>query len=309
MKKKWEDDNGNIHEGPFCGSKNEFDVIDCSLCGFKHVIPIPSEDFLNNYYKKEFIKNRPAGNFDRVEEDNEWWKISYNELYDFFEKYKESDKRNILDVGSGLGYFLKCGKDRGWVVTGIEPSIDSYNYSKNLEISVKNEYLDKNNFKNFGTFDVINMNMVIEHLPDPGGIIEIAKEMLNKKGLLCISSPNDFNPLQEAFIQESSKEKWWISPPEHINYFDFDSIKRLLTSKGFKIVEQTTSFPLELFLLMGDDYIGNRDLGREMHLKRVALEKNLYRNGFENIRRDLYTKLSDIGLGREFCVVAQLDEG
>lgn len=53
-----------------------------------------------------------------------------------------------------------------------------------------------------------------------------------------------------------------MSPPEHINYFNFESITRLLERNGFSIIEITSTFPLELFLLMGDNYIGNNEIGK-----------------------------------------------
>jgi 2-polyprenyl-3-methyl-5-hydroxy-6-metoxy-1,4-benzoquinol methylase len=305
--KRWIDEDGNPHQGELIESSKGFDVIECVECGFKHIIPIPTEEFLEDYYKKDFVKNRPKGFYKILEEDYPWQKIFYEEKYALFEKYIHHKNRTILDVGSGLGFFLKTGKERGWDVLGIEPSLESVEYSTKHGIEVKNAYLNKDNYSSFGKFDVIHMHEVIEHLPDPAGIIEIAKKMLNPGGIICLVSPNEFNPLQEAFISNSNIAKWWVAPPEHINYFDFSSIQKLLKNNDFEVIEQTATFPLELFLHMGDNYIGNRDVGRVIHNKRVNIETNLHRAGYEEFRRELNKKFSELGIGREFVVIAKVN--
>lgn len=312
MNKKWEDSKGMVHSGLCLGTKDEYDVIECSSCGFKHVIPIPTDEFLSEYYKNDFIKKRldkvsSAKFYKKMEEDVPWWEIFYNEKYDLFEKYIVKKRKSILDIGSGLGFFLKCGKDRGWKTLGVEPSSESYNYSKKLGLDIANQYLNEKNYQEIGKFDVVHMHEVIEHLPDPVSMIKLGKNMLNDGGLICIISPNDFNPLQKVYVKSSGEKKWWISPPEHINYFDFSSIRKLLEGEGFSIIEQTSTFPLELFLLMGDNYIGNHELGDKIHSKRKYFEMKMFNTSNEEIRRNLYQDFSKLGLGREFMIIAKLN--
>ena len=306
MKKEWIDNLRTNHSGEVFGIKDEYSVIDCEKCGFKHVIPIPSEEFLNDYYTKYFVKNRPGKFYKKMEQDVPWLQIMYSEKYDLFEKHLPKSRRSILDVGCGLGYFLKTGIDRGWQTFGVEASIESATYARKFGIEILNEYLNDSNYLKLGQYDVIHMHEVLEHLPNPIEMINVVKKMLNPGGFICIVSPNDFNPLQEAFIANYKYTKWWISPPEHINYFNFTSIRNLLTKQDFKIIEQTATFPLEIFLLMGDNYIGNSEIGKTIHKKRVNFESNLYNNGYENIRRDLYHKFSEMEIGREFCIIGKL---
>jgi len=63
---------------------------------------------------------------------------------------------------------------------------------------------------------------------------------------------------------------------------------------------------MELFLLVRDNYIGNHNMGRKMHRQRKIFKQNLYKSGNEILRRELYNKLTDPGLGREFVIVAKL---
>lgn len=303
----WVGSDGVVHKGEFLGSKDEFQVIDCETCGFKHIIPIPTKHFLQTYYQKHWVDNRPAEFYKKVESDFEWQKQFYDEKYDVFDKYCQGDTKKIIDIGSGLGLFLKVGKERGWETLGIEPSVESYEYAKRHGIGLENAFFNEENYLSFGTFDVVHMHEVIEHISDPIMMIKMAREILNPGGILCIVSPNEFNPLQNAYVETSGSEKWWISPPEHINYFDFDSITNILGNNGFDIVERTSTFPLELFLLMGDEYVGNDKLGKEIHKKRVNFEKNLSCSESQNLRRNLYKKFAELGLGREFVLFGKKD--
>ncbi len=293
------------HEGTCLGSKDEFQVIDCEVCGFKHIIPIPTEDYLKAYYQDHWVENRPAEFYEKLESDFDWHREFYNEKYDVFERYLEGKKKRILDIGSGLGFFLKVGKERGWETLGVEPSRESCDYARKHGIGLENAFFNKQNYLSFGTFDVVHLHEVIEHILDPVAMIDMAREILKPGGILCIVSPNEFNQLQNAYVTSSGLSKWWISPPEHINYFDFSTITSLLDTHGFDVVERTATFPLELFLLMGDEYVGNDKIGKEIHQKRVNFEANL--SGLENrdLRRDLYRKFAELGLGREFVVFAK----
>lgn len=107
MKRFIDPQTGLEHYGIKVYSKNEYDITDCDFCGFKHTIPIPTEEFLSEYYKKQFVKNRPIGFFKKMKEDASWWKIVYDEKFDLFERYIDKDKRTILDIGSGLGFFFE----------------------------------------------------------------------------------------------------------------------------------------------------------------------------------------------------------
>ena len=85
---------------------------------------------------------------------------------------------------------------------------------------------------------------------------------------------------------------WWIAPPHHLNYFDFDSLEALLVRLGLRPVERLTSFPMEAFLLMGDDYVADPALGRACHAKRMNFDLAFEAAGIGEVRRRLYGALA-----------------
>jgi hypothetical protein len=122
--------------------------------------------------------------------------------------------------------------------------------------------------------------------------------------VLCINVPNDFSPFQIAGRAATSADEWWIAPPYHLNYFDFESAAGLLERLGLDIVERTTSFPMEAFLMMGDDYTRDRELGRACHKKRKRFDLALEAAGLKETRRAFYRALANSGMGREVVLIA-----
>jgi len=296
---------GIKHQGLVIDSKDSFDIIECETCGFKHIIPIPTSEKLDKLYREKFYSSEKPKYFKNAEEDLEWWNTAYSNYYQLFEKYCPKASRRLLEIGSGPGYFLKRGKEMGWDVLGFEPSKQAREYSIKLGVKVVNDFFTTESANKYGKFDVVYMNTVIEHLPDPISLIKDAKKVLKPQGIICIITPNDYNPLQNILRNNLGFEPWWIAPPQHINYFDFKSIKKLLKKMGFTILESLGTFPMELFLLSGDNYIGNPTMGRKCHLKRKTFEKNMYKCDREQSNK-IYKFLSKQGIGREFIVIGRI---
>ncbi len=295
----------NGHKGPVLGSANGFEVIQCETHGFSHIIPIPTTEELVDAYKHDYYSAEKPLYIQRYREDMEWWNMVYAERYETLEAHLPSSRRRLLDVGSGPGLFLEHGRQRGWQVRGIEPSVQAAEHSQQQGLDVANVFLSAENAASFGTFDAINLSEVLEHIPDAAGFLKVIHGMLDPGGMVVIAVPNDFNPLQEAAVATQPLKQWWVAPPHHINYFNHTSLASLLESLGYEVVHQESTFPIELFLLMGDLYVGDDTLGRTCHGKRKLFELNMQRAGMGDLKRKLYQKLAELNIGREVVIFAR----
>lgn len=293
------------HYGLHLHSINNFDVIFCKKCSFKHIIPLPSKRELEEIYQHEYYTQEKPLYLKRYREDLEWWDAVYEDRYDDFEKLLPDNRRRILDVGSGPGYFLLHGKKRGWEVLGIEPSEVAAAHSKALGVSIIEGFLDDGIAKELGSFDVINFGEVLEHIPDPKKLLDIANNLLLPSGLISVIVPNDYNPFQSSLISACEYKPWWVSPPHHINYFDFESLSLLLSSCGFDEVLREATFPIDIFLLMGENYINHDEQGRRCHSRRKSFEQNLKKSGLNHLKRELYKKFASLNIGREVYIVGK----
>lgn len=292
------------HHGDVLDSVGGFDVIDCESCGFKHIVPIPTPEQLDEVYRKEYYSSEKPLYFERAREDADWWDSVYADRYDTLEESLPPERRRLLDVGSGPGSFLLHGKRRGWQTLGVEPSCQAAEYSASLGLDVVEGFLTGELAPELGTFDAINANQVFEHLPDPRGMVRLLYDMLAPGGVLCICVPNDYNPFQATLRDACDYAPWWVAPPHHINYFDGDSLGMLLSAAGFDVVRREATFPIDLFLLMGESYVGDDELGRRCHARRKAFELNLVQGGRNDLKRKLYSSLAELGVGREVVLYA-----
>jgi hypothetical protein len=65
------------HRGKTIDRVSGVKVIDCTACGFKHVVPFPSEEKLKELYEKEFYEHDKPNYFSETREDKEWWMATY----------------------------------------------------------------------------------------------------------------------------------------------------------------------------------------------------------------------------------------
>jgi len=298
--KGWEN-----HEGEVVASDNGFDVIDCQLCGFKHIIHIPTVEELEKVYQHDYYQQEKPLYLERYREDIDWWDRVYTHRYEILEQHLSAQSRCLLDIGSGPGFFLLNGKKRDWQVKGIEPSVQAVEHSRDLGLEVAPGFFSDKTASELGVFDAINMSLVLEHIPDPAEFLKLIHHQLNDNGLVCIVVPNDFNPFQLVLRDDLGFKPWWVAPPHHVNYFDFDSLSGLLERCNFEVVHKESTFPIDMFLLMGDNYIGNDEVGRDCHRKRMSFEKAMNLGGSSRVLTDLYSALAQEGIGREVVIFAR----
>ena len=74
ISKKWQG-----HEGTVMVLDKNFDVIDCQLCGFKHIIPIPTVEELEKVYQHDYYMQEKPLYLERYREDIDWWNMTYTD--------------------------------------------------------------------------------------------------------------------------------------------------------------------------------------------------------------------------------------
>ena len=79
----------------------------------------------------------------------------------------------------------------------------------------------------------------------------------------------------------------------------------LFEKVGFKVVLKESTFPIDMFLLMGKNYIGNDIVGRKSHFMRMSFELNLEKAKKNNLKRKLYKTFSNFDIGREIILIGK----
>lgn len=286
-----------------------FRIVEDATYGFRRLDPIPPEGELAVFYESRYYDLARKGNrgpdLKRLMEGGaaaskevEWLRQGlYSDIV--YTLGKAGSGRDLLEVGCGTGDFITFAREQGFRAVGLEPSREAAEHAASQGLKVSNLTLG-----NFVTkhpddrFDVIVMLNVLEHVPDAVRTLQECKKILQPDGMLCIRVPNDFSEIQEAAKNKLGIGPWWIAVPDHINYFNFPSLSRLLGRLGFETVHAQGDFPMEMFLLMGENYVGDPEVGSSCHARRIQFDLSVP----TELRRKIYTSLASAGVGRT-CLV------
>lgn len=278
--------------------------------GFLQIDPTPSPDDISRYYAQEFYAASYQGLNDSglqaIDRDRDFYESHYDDLLETIVELSGQpyDGLKLLDVGCGWCQALARWQSRGVVGHGFDPASEAIAHGAKAGLTVKQAGMDRMDV--FGErFDAVTMLNVLEHLADPEAVVcEIREKVIRPGGVLVIDVPNEFNCFQTAGQAVHGLPEWWVAPPAHLNYFSGTTLTALLEGNGFSVRVLEASFPLEMFLLMGDRYVGDAELGRACHLKRVAFEANLRAQGKTKEMRDYYRALAGLNLGRQVVAFA-----
>jgi SAM-dependent methyltransferase len=153
---------------------------------------------------------------------------------------KKMEVGQLLDVGTGCGFFLVAAKERQWKVKGVEPSIQSVDVARGQN-GLDVFYGTLGQYHGNGQFDVITFINVLDHSALPWLEINRARELLRPGGLIYLRFPNGSLHSRIYLIAHklglsNSLRKFLVF---HTYSFTPSYIRRLLHDHGFV---QTTIF-------------------------------------------------------------------
>lgn len=85
-------------------------------------------------------------------------------------------------------------------------------------------------------FDVVVCGELIEHLDNPGLMLDGIKRFLREDSILIITTPNTWSGKWMKLIGKGVTEDIWMNE-EHVSWYSFGTLKQLLERKGFEEVE------------------------------------------------------------------------
>jgi len=271
--------------------------------GFYVVNPKPTTNELRDYYSKKYYQEG-SGSYSKVytKDELKYFKVGPQITLKIFNKFSKKKNNNLLDLGCGEGFFADFFCKKGWkskLVDFSNNGLKKHNPSL-LKYFTQSDILDylKIEKAKINKFDLINLDNVLEHVTDPIEILINLNLYISPHAILRIEVPNDFSSFQKLLKDLNCTKETWISPPEHLNYFNKDSLKSLLINQGFDLLSLQADFPIEQFLLnKHTNYWKNRMLGKGAHLTRVIVTNYLAGKNLDRLI-DYQEAASDLEFGR-----------
>lgn len=214
----------------------------CPSCNLIETVPRLSEEDLpglyGNYYPRRDIDIRglkqQVGKPQTLRARWRRWLMGTDNQGQYFTKLGDT----VLDYGCGAGVSLLEIAELGGKPYGVEtdPNVEPIAEYYGLPIHVGQ--LSEIVFRNV-KFDLIVLNQVIEHVPDPGQLINMLIARLNVNGKMVLSFPNTASFYRRLFGR--AWINWHI--PYHLHHYNRRSFEKFAASNTLRIESFRTVTP------------------------------------------------------------------
>jgi SAM-dependent methyltransferase len=202
------------------------DIVRCGACGHMQLARFPDDEALAGAYAV-------AESGDYIQEES-GQRATARIALEMIERHAGGGR--LLDLGCWVGYLLAEARDRGWQVTGVEPSrFASEHARERLGLDVQNADLWSARLEPH-SFDVVVLGDVLEHLPDPTRALHRIASVTKPGGVLYLALPDAGSRLARVM-----GARWWSVIPTHVQYFTRRSISTLLRTNGWQVLSITTA--------------------------------------------------------------------
>ena len=224
----------------------------CLACGhWFGVHALDLDDLYSGAYVESTYGDRMAATFERIislpseKSDNAGRR---QRLLDFAaEQLAPSSNPTLLDVGSGLGVFPYAMKEAGWICTALDPDPRACAHiTERVEVSVINADFLTAGVEQLGTYDVVSLNKVIEHVEDPCSMLRKAADATESGGFVYVEVPDG----DGAATAGQGREEFFV---EHHHVFSAASLSSTVERSGLhvarveRLVEASGKYTLACF--------------------------------------------------------------
>jgi 2-polyprenyl-3-methyl-5-hydroxy-6-metoxy-1,4-benzoquinol methylase len=224
------------------GSPGKFSILKCVSCGQMVTSPLLAEADLPALYSRYY----PRGNPDMVAIKREAdavllpdaAQIRHRNGTDNQGHYFVQPGQKVLDIGCGSCISLLEIRNLGGDPWGIETDPNVRAIADHFGLNVHIGSIHDNPFPG-EDFDLIVLNQVIEHVPDPIALLKLVRSRLRPQGKVILGTPNS-----GSFNKMISGRKWlnWHIP-YHLHHYNKASFTRIAENAGYKVLSIQTVTP------------------------------------------------------------------
>lgn len=226
----------------------------CNMCGCTNTKAIFEEDGIDivrclncDHVYSSFLADSHYDKFwgDEIGVgDHSYWSQARTRMHqDFITTCLTEKAGRLLDMGCGLGFFLKAIQPySNWETYGREISPAAVRYARDTLglTNVMCSRLEDTDLPQ-DSFNLITMWDVIEHIPTPDPVLRHCQLLLKRNGICFIRTPNVHLQLLRArvgrWLWRRDHGHTYLQPRDHAHHYSMRSIRELLERNGFTRIE------------------------------------------------------------------------
>jgi SAM-dependent methyltransferase len=206
----------------------------CKGCGLAFVSPIPTDDYLKEFYARYHRVLEQGGGYELIEKRME---------QDFQAKLGRlrhglgPGRHRVLDVGCGKGHFVLAANQAGFEASGIDLSEVAVGAARANGASARCMQVEELAARG-EAYDAVTFWATIEHVPDPLGTLSAIRKLLKSEGMLFLDTGVGDDLLERLLPGKPQ----WFDPPQHLYVFSQLSMHQALQRSGFAVSAIDPSF-------------------------------------------------------------------
>jgi SAM-dependent methyltransferase len=221
------------------GTPGEFEVRVCPACGSGRSFPFVGPDELEGFYPASYdAYSFPTGRVARLLA-TALYRWYYRRLLRRapLDALRRRPAGRLLDVGAGRGDLGAILSERGWDVTGLEPSADACEEGHRRGLHMVQGTLAGAGPELGPHYDAVVFQHALEHVVEPREDLGQARELLRPGGSIFVLVPN-FGSWQSRRFGDA----WFhLDLPRHRSHFTAAGLERLLRAAGLEQLRLSTA--------------------------------------------------------------------
>ena len=247
----------NSYLDQFLKNSFEISISHCRNCNFFWYTNMPTNKELTEMYANSNSINPKLITRESEKKVNRNKLLLKRILRTYFSITKSTDhqtsKIRLLDFGSGTGEFSRLALQNGLNVIAYDPSLNRNTLDENDKIKYYNDV----NKLPLDYFDIIILNQVLEHVPQPIETLKLLNVIGKKNVLIYIAVPNLNNTLEGKNIWKewpyNNKNIHTMAPFEHLNGFTPFALRKIINKTGFSVLPLKNKFYFSIRYALVDE--------------------------------------------------------
>ena len=226
----------------------------CTICGYQNteMVRMVQSPLIDKQYKLYYCTGCESYFFNKDEWEfdlGQYYDQDYHnreEIFTISRHWARQVKRilkqlpgrkqtlDILDVGCAAGTFL-LHWDKHHHLFGVELNKKNAQIAQNKGITIHQNFIENVQFDQ--QFDVVTCYNILEHIPNPGPVLEKLTQILKKEGILAIEVPTIECKLYKKL---NKKGIHWhmFNPPSHLSYYSRNFLDEFMSRHGIHLQDR-----------------------------------------------------------------------
>jgi 2-polyprenyl-3-methyl-5-hydroxy-6-metoxy-1,4-benzoquinol methylase len=234
-----EDNQRELTPCPLCAATSwrspfllkSYTLVECASCRLLYVRDRLREEEMTRFYGEHYFSSSDelSQGYSDYQQMGIERKATFNGYLKRILPYLRR-REQVLDIGCGYGYFLNAARTHFRKLAGNDLSREALQQVDPAFDTQCGQFRADLYPQHFA--DLVMMCDFVEHLYHPVDFLREVRKVLHPEGILCLVTPN-----RNSLLSRVSGKRWVsFKLPEHICYYDPETITRLLAETGFQPV-------------------------------------------------------------------------